>query len=316
MSDLLRNATVLLVEDDEPSAELLSRRLQKAGMDVQVVGDGPTALSRLAVRLPDLVLLDWHLPGMNGTEVLREIRALHPPEVLPVVMVTAVADEDRIADALSEGASDYITKPVHFRLTLARLRIQMQLVVARRQLSDLAMQDALTGLANRRGLDEALYRSVRVGARHGLPVSVILFDLDHYKGINDTWGHAVGDDVLRHVSFVVRSSIRGTDLPARYGDDELCVVLPDADATSAMRVAERIRSSIAGLPIPNGKGGVISVTGSFGVATLAPGANAEDLMASADAALYASKRAGRNRVTSADEDLPDRAAATLELRGA
>ena len=297
---------VLIADDDPVSRRLLQVSLSNAGYQVVTTADGAEALRILNERdSPRLAVLDWMMPLVDGVEVCRVVRLSAREPYLYIILLTAKGHQTEIIEGLEAGADDYITKPFDLQELKARLRagkrileLQQQLVSAREQLRIQATHDSLTGLFNRPAVLEALEREVIRSNREKHPMSVIMADLDHFKDINDTYGHQAGDAVLQEMAQRMLSSFRAYDFVGRYGGEEFLVVVPSAELAMAVELAERLRQHISAQPVNFG-GTMIPVTVSLGVATTTADSNQPvQLLHQADEALYAAKRAGRNRVES------------------
>ena len=304
---------LLVVDDDPANLELMQRRLGREGYRVTASTDGATALRLLEETDFDVILLDLLMPGMNGQEVLRQIRERHSSHELPVIVVTAKHGSVTIVAALEAGANDYITKPLDFPVALARIftqlylrRVTRELAEANDRLHRFSYIDGLTGIPNRRHFDEYLEREWQRAARENEPLSLIMLDVDHFKLYNDNYGHEAGDRVLVSVAEALQSALhRPVDLIARYGGEEFAAVLPSTPADGAVPIAERLRQTVAELAIPHGHHpDAVHLTISLGVAGLAPtpSLTPEHLIISADKALYQAKHEGRNRVGIAPAD--------------
>jgi diguanylate cyclase (GGDEF)-like protein len=298
---------VLIADDDPVSRRLLQVSLGSAGYQVVTATNGAEALRILNERnCPRLAVLDWMMPSLDGVEVCRAVRNSAQEPYLYIVLLTAKGHQTEIIEGLEAGADDYITKPFDLQELKARLRagkrileLQEQLVTAREQLRIQATHDSLTGLFNRRAILEALEREVARSNREKRPMAVIMVDLDHFKDINDTYGHQAGDGALQEIARRMLASFRAYDFVGRYGGEEFLVVVPTSEPHTAIELAERLRQSIAAQPVDVG-GVKISVTLSLGVAaTNADNSDPVQLLHQADEALYAAKKAGRNRVESA-----------------
>jgi diguanylate cyclase (GGDEF)-like protein len=258
---------------------------------------------------PDLVLCDLVMPGFDGLKFLGLKASRKELEQIPVIILTAEDDLDRKAEILERGASDYVTKPFHEKELLARVRIHTKLKLLQdelremnTQLEALAVTDVLTGLSNRRRLMTRLDEEVARARRYKTPLSVVMIDIDHFKQVNDTYGHAMGDEVLRNIGTMLKANVRNTDLAARYGGEELTLVLPHTDLAAAVQVAENLRQKFANIEHIL-DGATLNKTASMGVAardgeTDMP--DAENLLKLADEALYRAKQNGRNRVEAAE----------------
>lgn len=295
----------VLVVDDSASLRAEVRGALEAveGVAVTECGDGFSALRAMVDQRPDVVLLDLVMPGCDGISLLRLVGKRPELASIPIIMLTSADDIDGKVAALERGAADYVVKPFHRRELAARVRthlrlraLQEELEKANERLRLLSCTDALTGLFNRRRLDEVLDAEVARAARYGSPVSVMMIDVDHFKSINDRHGHAVGDDVLRSIGAMLREHSRKTDVAARFGGEELSVVLGHTPQEGAAIVAERVRRAIEETEHTVG-GETFRVTASLGVAGVdGERIDAKTLLGRADAALYQAKRRGRNRV--------------------
>ena len=295
-------ARILIVDDDLANAQLLARLFDE-DYEVTCVNDGAKALD-LAGRIPpDVILLDVMMPGMDGFEVCSRLKSSHDTDTIPVILMTGMDRNDAETRGLSLGAVDYVTKPVDPQVIERRVRNQVELVRARDRLTRLASTDGLTGIRNRRYFDEMLAREYARLARAGGVLSLVLFDIDHFKAYNDTYGHVRGDECLRSIAHaLVGSMYRAADVAARYGGEEFACILPDTSEEGAVATAERIREAIATLHIPHKASPTAEyVTASFGVATerCRPGRSELDLLARADEQLYLAKASNRNNICAA-----------------
>jgi two-component system cell cycle response regulator len=295
--------TVLVVDDHESVRVFLEAALVKHGFAVRTAGTGATAIEATDATI-DTVLLDLGLPDMAGLDVLDAIRTIEYPP--PVIVLTGSVDRDAPA-CLSRGAHDFMAKPPQLDELIARVsaavrvkRLQDDLHMANRLLTHQALTDALTGLANRRHGFAELDRLVAAAQRHGRSLCVLMADLDHFKTLNDTYGHDAGDACLREAARRLGGAVRTSDLAVRWGGEEFVVLMPDAEGAKAAEVAERIRSDVADPPFFAGQD-EIHVTMSVGWAMRNDGESGADLVARADAALYEAKRRGRNAVVGADQ---------------
>ncbi|MDF2440520.1 MAG: two-component system, cell cycle response regulator [Abditibacteriota bacterium] len=306
---------VLVAEDDSEISTLISLTLRMEGYDVLQARDGAQALALVREERPDLVLLDVMMPHLSGYEVARQLQDDPNTVTIPIIFVTAKHEmEDRVL-GLSMSV-DYICKPFAVPELLARVRaalrmrkLQEELRISNERLSRLAVTDELTGLANRRGFEQELEDEILRARRFGQPIAVTMLDLDRFKLINDTWGHARGDVVLQAFARVLQSTSRRVDKVARIGGEEFVALLPTTDAVGAETFAEKVRAATEALEIPgthlDGTAAPpLRVTTSAGVAvaTHIPDIDASNasianaLLQQADACLYAAKDAGRNRV--------------------
>ncbi|MBS0423430.1 MAG: diguanylate cyclase [Proteobacteria bacterium] len=311
---------ILLVEDDLSSQILIKELLANAlGHTVFTTSNGQQALALAMEVLPHIVITDWMMPVMNGLELTESLRATDWGQNLYVIMLTSIEDEEEVIKAFDAGVDDYVTKPINLRAFRARLRAawhyrQLQeswerdreqlkrfaaeLAVTNRKLEYYALTDMLTELPNRRSGMETLAETWSVANRSNQLMAVMLLDIDHFKAINDTHGHAVGDKVLKELSAIIRKTARKGDTFCRMGGEEFLVVcqLGNSDAKSIILFAERLRQQISQRKINIGEID-IQITISIGVALKEPGVKSEDhLINAADKALYAAKNAGRNQV--------------------
>jgi diguanylate cyclase (GGDEF)-like protein len=298
---------VLVADDSAVVRAVVRSSLADHGFEVIEAEDGGRALEMFWSCRPHVVLLDMEMPVMNGLEVLAAIRA--DPELgrTPVVFLTARDGTDQMVEALELGAHDYLRKPFDPGELLARVRaahrvkaLEDELRLRNADLEIMSRTDPLTGLWNRRHLDEQLKSAASLAGRHRTPLSALMVDIDHFKWVNDTEGHAVGDRVLQEVAARIRTCIRSEDLLARWGGEEFLVILPLSASEGAASLAERMRQAIAASRVAIDQRS-IPLTVSLGCATLRPGEDGEAMVARADAALYQAKRTGRNRVVVAPD---------------
>lgn len=301
---------VLIVDDNAAIRSGIKAVLMKDGTfnHFAEAEDGLSAFKALLDQPPDLVICDLVMPGFDGLRFLGLKASRRELDQIPVIILTAEGDLERKAELLERGASDYITKPFHEKELLARVRIhtklkrlQDELREKNSQLETLSITDALTGLANRRYLMTRLQEEVQRADRHGTALAVVMVDLDHFKRVNDTHGHAAGDLVLQNVAALMMGSVRATDLAARFGGEELTLVLPHTGTAGALQMAEILRQKIAE-QVHALEGATLQQTVSMGLAAwegegTAP--TAESLLKRADDALYRAKQGGRNRVEAA-----------------
>lgn len=290
---------VLVVDDDPDKLQLLETALRLVGYDVRTAVDGQEALAAIAAYQPDLVISDVMMPGMNGYELAREIRQNPRTKFIPVILQTAAhfGAED-LRRGSEAGALGYITDPTDLDLLLARARTLLDFKSYLDSCEEAAFTDHLTGLANRRRFERQLEREVERTQRYLHPFCVLMLDIDHFKQVNDTYGHEAGDSVITRIGKILREGTRGIDLAARIGGEEFGIILTETSLEAAMEVGERLRIAINTAEIP----GVGRITGSFGVAECPThGESAREIVAAADSALYAAKRQSRDRVEQATD---------------
>jgi diguanylate cyclase (GGDEF)-like protein len=299
----------ILVADDSPIfRDMLKKMLLEWGYEVITVPDGRQAWEILRQENgPRLALLDWMMPGMEGAEVCRLVRAGIRDRYVYMMLLSVRAELEDVVKGMESGADDYIVKPFQVEELRARLRagrrvlaLQEQLVEAREALREQATRDGLTGLWNRTAIFDILQNELARSGRSGKPLIVLMADLDGFKPVNDDFGHMAGDAVLRQVAARMRASVRCYDAVGRYGGEEFLMVLPGCELPAGLVLAERIRDAIGSECFRAGDA-EIRLTCSLGAAcAVAPAIpQADDLVREADAALYRAKRQGRNRVEAA-----------------
>ena len=308
---------ILVVDDSRTQLDWLVQVLSREGYDVRSAENGKEAIRKVRSDPPDLVLLDMILPDMDGLEVLRIVKARPEDQFIPVIILSVKSDLDSKVAGLRIGADDFLAKPFAEAEILARaaamLRIkslqdqlrgaQKRLEEKQRQLEEQSITDTLTGLKNRRLFDERLVEEFRRAQRYSDPVSLIMIDLDHFKLVNDRWGHPVGDGVLREAGALIRGAIRDPDICSRYGGEEFAVILPKTHMSGALVVAERLWRELGQKvyrhePGDGGKPVEVQVTASIGIAFYPSKdiTQPDQLLKFADEALYNAKRAGRNTI--------------------
>ncbi|CAO3442372.1 diguanylate cyclase (GGDEF domain) with PAS/PAC sensor [Azospirillum argentinense] len=292
----------ILVVDDIPSNVHVLSRILKDDHDIYFATDGAKALELAQSRLPDLVLLDIMMPGMDGYEVCSRLKAEPVTRDIPVIFISAKSEVEDETYGLEVGAIDFISKPISPPIVKARVRNHLLLKRQTDLLRTLSFNDGLTGIANRRRFDEVMLREWRRCGRAQLPLSLIMLDVDQFKPYNDHYGHQAGDECLRAVAqLLAEQMMRPGDLAARYGGEEFVCLLPEADEDGAVQVAERLRRTVAERRLPHAVSHVADhITISLGVATARPTLDdtPDRLSQLADGLLYEAKRAGRNRVCS------------------
>jgi two-component system cell cycle response regulator len=295
---------ILVAEDSALLRRMLGDVLRQQGWAVLEAGDGRSALVIARAERPHVALLAREMEGLDGMAVLDALRRDPRTADIPVVFVTGRTDAAELAEGLERGAHDYVRKPVDPVELVARIRTAIRLRTLRDELAErnaeleqLARTDVLTGLANRRHADDVLRATIAGARRHGRELCAVLADIDRFKAVNDLHGHAAGDAVLRAVALRLAGGLRDEDTAARWGGEEFLLLLPDA--AEAGMVAERLRAAVAADPVRIDDTLSIPVTASFGWAAWTASESPETLVARADAALYAAKNGGRDRVFSA-----------------
>ena len=279
---------VLIADDDAGTRLLVSTAVQQLGHHCSIAEDGDEAWRRYQDEQPDVVITDWQMPGLDGTELARAIRGHRSAGYAYVMVLTGAADDDAARAAMEAGADDLVVKPLSAAGLERELIAAGRVTAMHRQMHRDARHDALTGLGNRLRLEEDLEALAGRVERYGHAYCVALFDVDGFKGYNDGAGHLAGDDALRAVAGALREGIRSGDAVYRYGGEEFLVLLPEQSLEAATLAAERLRAAVEALAIPHPAGGVVTVS-----AGVAAGLEA------ADQALYRAKEEGRNRVHAA-----------------
>jgi two-component system cell cycle response regulator len=299
---------ILIAEDDLISSKILQRNLLNWGYYVVPARSGAEAWQALQDEELRMALLDWMMPGMDGIEVCRKIRRRRKYKYTYIILLSAKDRKQDIIAGLSSGADDYMTKPVNFLELRARLQtgrriidLEDKLLVVQKQLKDIASRDSLTKLWNRSESTTFLEEELGRGQREGMPTGVILLDLDHFKRINDFYGHDIGDQALLKVVSRVKKKVRKSDKIGRYGGDEIIIVLPRCSASEIARIAERLRLSVAKKAFKT-ELDTVPLTISLGCAAsdVTGILSSERFIKAADEALLKAKSQGRNRVVVAD----------------
>jgi two-component system cell cycle response regulator len=295
---------ILIAEDDPVSRRLLEVFLVKWGFEVVLATTGLEALQLLErMDAPRLALLDWMMPGMEGVQVCRKLREFKDRPYIYVLLLTARTQKEDLLHGLDSGADDYLTKPFDSQELRARLHVgqrildlQDKLIAAGEELLFRATHDNLTGISNRGVIMDSVRRERSRQDRGATAFAIVLADIDHFKYVNDTYGHLAGDAVLQEVARRMTSCIRPYDCVGRYGGEEFLIVVPSSDAMGAIGLAERIRRDIEAKPVL-AEGASISITASFGIASSTPNhlIDPQELLRFADDALYRAKANGRNR---------------------
>jgi two-component system cell cycle response regulator len=302
---------ILVVDDHEDNVEVLRARLEARGYEVEGAMNGQSALDTVQRWCPDLILLDVMMPDMDGLEVVRRLKADRKLPFIPVIMQTALDSTERMVAGLEAGADDYVTKPINFAELEARVRsllrikkLQQDLGEREKELSQMndrllhiSMTDGLTAVDNRRSLEQKLHEMFEHSLRLHEPIACVMCDIDHFKKVNDTYGHAAGDEVLKQFAQILKDEAREIDRVGRYGGEEFLLLLPGTVLDSAVTFAERVRQRVEENTF-SFEGGTLKRTVSLGVASWPhpriPGR--EEMLKAADDALYVAKEMGRNKV--------------------
>lgn len=299
---------VLIVEDHPVSRKLLEKSLIKRGYEVTSVENGNQALDHINDQFFPIVISDWMMPGMDGPQLCQAIRKGTFPGYVYIILLTAKDSTEDIITGLQAGADDYLTKPFINAELIARLKtgirileLEQSLKAANEEIRILSITDPLTGCYNRAYLNAQLLQEVNRAKRYGHELSVVMCDIDHFKQVNDTYGHLTGDQVLKRFARGLKKPVRNNlDWVARYGGEEFIMILPETDYTSALKVAERVRSFTEQTRM-NLSGNQIQITASFGVTgfdskTLPERLTYQKIIGQADLYLYQAKENGRNQV--------------------
>jgi len=310
---------ILLIDDDQRILRLLQHQLRREGYDVITANSSKDGLKRAMELCPRIVITDWEMPEMTGIQLCQTLRLTEAGRKMYILIVTAREDDDQAVEAFGAGADDYVVKPFNPRILLARIRAGQRMILMRQQVEEservrlrqvaelgiltrklraAAMTDALTELPNRRYAMTRLKQEWETSVRTGRPLSVVMVDIDHFKRVNDLYGHDAGDAVLRDTAQILKSKSRAGDVLCRLGGEEFLSIHVGCDLTSAEQCAERLRVAVE-THEPSHHSFHESVTISLGVAQRTEGMTCiDDLLKAADEALYAAKGAGRNRLRS------------------
>lgn len=296
-----RDRKILVIDDDTDSREIILEPLRWEHYDARGVASGTEALKLMEAWVPNVIILDWMIPGISGIQILQMVRSQHPH--VSCIFISGNSSTESIIEALDSGADDYIIKPFVPLELLARIRthfrirdLHAQLLFANEKLKELVDTDDLTGLFNMRSLYQRLDFELERGKRFGRDVCVVMMDMDYFKTVNDGHDHLFGSFVLSEIGKIVKINTRNIDIPARYGGDEFLVVLSEVDNRGAMLFCERLRHAIEMRTFTSGEDS-INLTISLGFAITVPGESitARELVRRADHALYEAKRGGRNQ---------------------
>lgn len=294
---------ILLIEDDKELATYYANTLLQAGMSTWVTGDPLTVVHPLEEFRPDLVLVDLYMPQCTGLELAAVIRQQPDYVSIPLVFLSTETNLQHHLNALHMGGDDFLTKPISANHLIASVTARVQRA---RILRSLMVRDSLTGLLNHTAIVEHLYREVARAERHQAPLSFAMIDIDHFKSVNDTYGHPTGDRVLKNLARLLQQRLRQTDIVGRYGGEEFAMILIGTDGEQAVTVIDEIRTRFSQVD-QQSDDAEFHVTLSSGIASLSTFDDATRLSNAADKALYIAKRSGRNRVVLADAEVESKA---------
>ncbi|MCP4110253.1 MAG: diguanylate cyclase [Desulfobacteraceae bacterium] len=294
---------LLIADDDSMTRIALRKNLQKWGYEIAEAKDGAEAWDILcAEKPPRIAILDWMMPEMEGTEICHCLQKSEKHPFIYTILLTVKRDRDDIVEGLDSGAHDFLSKPVHASELRSRIGVGVRLVQAEDRLRDYAEKmeqfattDYLTKAYNRRYFFDQAEKELDRARRYKSQFSLLLMDIDHFKKINDTWGHLAGDEVLKRLSKYCKDILRDTDLFARFGGEEFTVLLPETDKDGAFKLAERMRQFIENISVDFAAWS-FGFTVSIGVASMkGPAESLEAILKRADDAMYQAKTKGRNQ---------------------
>ncbi|MCP4606353.1 MAG: diguanylate cyclase [Proteobacteria bacterium] len=301
-----RQGRILVLEDSPTISSVISRLLGELGITCIVCQSIAEMHAYLSISVPDVISLDLTLPDGNGLELCRNLRLNRGLDLIPIVIISGAVERETMVECLRSGANDFIEKPFtrdefHARINnlLKVKRLQDELTQKIRILDNLAYHDSLTGLYNRRYLDDGIIKELERTKRSNESLGFFIIDLDNFKKVNDTYGHEVGDEILKEVASLMKQSVRQYDIPCRYGGEELCSILPGSSLVSTATVAERVRAACSERQFTEH---AIKQTVSIGVSAFPNPSSEQELITNADRALYQAKKAGRNRVVVCSEE--------------
>ncbi len=291
--------SVLIVDDTRPNVLVLQRALNNTGYNISVAFDGEMALDLIPKIKPDLILLDVMMPGINGFEVCKLLKKDPAMKDIPVIFITAMGMPKDVLEGFEVGAVDYITKPFNLQEVCVRVKTHLTLSAAIKKLIQDSETDSLTGLFNRRTFMKKIENEAMRFKRNQKPFSLLFADIDFFKKINDSYGHAAGDEILIYISNILNTEKREVDQVARWGGEEFLILLPETNLKGAILHGNKIRKLMSAKPIIH-EGQEIHITMSFGVSEYSENANIEKIIDQADQRLYLAKNSGRNKVVSVD----------------
>jgi len=288
---------VLIVDDDEALAAHYRLALMGAGMEVEVLHQPDEIIEKISAFRPELVLMDMHMPVYSGPDLAGVIRQYDNYASLPLVYLSAEMDLDKQIGAMNRGADDFLTKPISDAQLVSAVRVRIERA---RQLEAQISKDSLTGLLKHASIKEAVELEVTRSRRVGKPATVAMLDIDHFKKVNDSYGHAIGDVVISSIAMLLRQRMRQSDIIGRYGGEEFVVILPECDIDQAQLLLDDIRERFAAVHFSHeGRDFTCTVSAGLACTNDFPSSRGAELLVAADDALYVAKRSGRNQVRSA-----------------
>lgn len=297
MQTPLQNARILIADDTPYNLKVLSAVLSQHNYHIILAHNGLETLTLAVTEIPDLILLDIMMPGMDGIEACQRLKQDPNTWDIPIIFLTAKSEDDDIIRGLELGAADYITKPFNPKILLARVRTHLSLRQKTKELQEFAHKDGLTLIANRRRFDHFLETEWQRCLRTQTPLSLIMIDIDFFKNYNDTYGHLQGDEILKLTAKTLEQVVSGTPyLVARYGGEEFAIILSNTSLENAIGIAAKAHFEIANLNIAHKNSKLKKLTASFGIATILPSeqTTSKDLINTADTRLFRAKENGRN----------------------
>ena len=294
----MKKPTILAVDDTVENLDVLEELLQE--YRVIDATNGKDAIALVKQQKPDLILLDIMMPNMDGYEVCQILQDDEETKHIPIIFITAKIDEKSIEKAYDLGAADYITKPFLPKELLARVKKELRIQSLIEKLEELASTDTLTKLYNRRFFYESAIKTIEYAKRNKHLLSLIMLDIDHFKRVNDTYGHSAGDEVLKELAQIMKNIQRKSDTIVRLGGEEFAILLPDTSKEQAFEVAQKLRQTIEKNQVLLSDGNIVHFTVSLGVSSvqIEKEINIEAALSRADKALYRVKEGGRNNVQS------------------
>ncbi|MCW7463161.1 diguanylate cyclase DgcR [Leptospira limi] len=291
---------ILIIEDSELQRKVISRWITKNGYTAIEADSISVAREKILNEPIDVVLLDWELPDGNGIELISDILSTSPVGWLPIIMVTGHTEPEYFKLAIEAGATDYISKPAKEIELLARIFSALRIKSLHDQLRETAIRDVMTNLYNRRYMEERIEQEFQRCKRHNSLLSLAMIDLDKFKSINDTYGHEIGDQVIKQLAHALKTSFRKSDIISRFGGEEFVILFPETSIADAARILDRVRENVSKIEMKSDSDQIFHFTFSGGVAggNLSDFNSNQELLKIADKNLYEAKSSGRNQIVS------------------